>query len=59
MGGVVTTTIMIAAGKAIVSRGDRSLLALNGGPVILSKNWAKSLQYRLNFVKKEAVLQRK
>ena len=52
MGGVVTTTIMIAAGKAIVSRADRSLLAENGGPVTLSKNWAKYLVYRLNFVKR-------
>ena len=33
MGGVVITTITIAAGKAIVSRADRSLLAENGGPV--------------------------
>ena len=53
IGGVVTTTITIAAGKAIVSTVDRSLLAENGAPATPSKNWAKSLLYRLNFVKKK------
>ena len=52
IGGVVTTTITIAAGKAIVSTVDRSLLIENGAPATLSKNWAKSLLYKLNFVKK-------
>ena len=31
---------------------DHSLLAENGGPITLSKDWAKSLLYRLNFVKR-------
>ena len=52
MGGVVTTTITIAVGRAIVNRADRSLLAENGGPITLSKSWAKSVLYRLNFVKR-------
>ena len=55
MGGVVTTTIKIAAGKAIVSRVNR-ILAENGGPVTLSKNWAKSLLYRFKFVKRRGTL---
>ena len=51
-GGVVTTSITIAAGTAIVRRSDRNLLAENGGPITLTTNWAKSLLYRLNFVKR-------
>ena len=51
-GGVITTSITIAAATAIVRRSDRNLLSENGGPITLTNNWAKSLLYRLNFVKR-------
>ena len=38
MGGVVTTTNTIVAGRAVVNRVDCSLLAENGGPITLSMN---------------------
>ena len=42
-GGVVTSTITMAAAMAIVRKHDRTLLKENGGPVIITKTWAKSL----------------
>ena len=51
-GGVITTAITIAAATAILRRADKSQLAENGGPITLTKSWAKSLLYRLNFVKR-------
>ena len=55
-GGVITTAITIAAATAIVRKEDRNLLAENGGPITLTKTWAKSLPCCLNF---EEVLQLK
>ena len=51
-GGIVTTAITLAAASAIVRRTDRNLLAENGGHITLTRNWAKSLLYRLHFVKR-------
>ena len=51
-GGVVTTAITMAAATAIVRKGDRNLLSENGGPITITKNWAKSLLRRMNFVKR-------
>ena len=51
-GGVVTTSITMAAATAIVRTVDRNLLEENGGPITITNNWAKSLLYRMNFVKR-------
>ena len=51
-GGIVTSSITIAAATAIVKKHDTHLLAEFGGPILLSKNWAKSLLYRMQFVKR-------
>ena len=51
-GGVVTTSIAMAAATAIVQKADRNLLAENGGHIAITNNWAKSLLYRMNFVKR-------
>ena len=51
-GGVISTAITIAAATAIVRSEDRNLLSENGGHITLTKNWAKSLLYRMNFVKR-------
>ena len=52
VGGIVTTSITIAAATAIMRKADRNLLAENGGHISITSNWAKSLLYRMNFVKR-------
>ena len=44
-GGVVTTSITVAAATAIVRKADRNLLAEHGGPITITKDW-------VNFVKR-------
>ena len=56
VGGVITTAITMAAATAIVRKSDRNLLAENGGPITITNNWAKSLLYRMNFVKRSQLL---
>ena len=51
-GGVVTTAITVAAATAIVRKADRNLIAEHGGPITINKDWAKSLLFRINFVKR-------
>ena len=51
-GGVITTAIAMAAATAIVRRTDRNLLSENGGPIDITVNWAKSLLYRMGYVKR-------
>ena len=51
-GGIITTEITIAAAKAIVQKYDPQLLADNGGPITITSDWAKSLLYRMHFVKR-------
>lgn len=41
----------MAAATAIVRKSDRNL-AENGGPIMITSNWAKSLLYRMKFVKR-------
>ena len=41
--GNVDTTEVIACAEAMVNRADKKLLKDNGGPIDLSKTWAKSL----------------
>ena len=51
-GGVITTAITMASATAIVRRADRNLLSEYGGPILITANWAKSLLYRMGFVKR-------
>ena len=53
-GGVITSAIAVAAGTAIVRKHDPKLLAECGGHIILTKHWAKSLLYRMQFVKRRS-----
>ena len=52
-GGLITSLIAIAVGKAVVRKFDASVLLENDGPLSLTTNWAKSLLYRMNFVKRK------
>ena len=51
-GGVVTTPVTIAIATAIVETTNRKLLSKHGGPIEITTNWAKSLLYRMKFVKR-------
>jgi len=51
-GGVITTGIAIAAGKAIVLKFNPNLFdEMSGRTLELTSNWAKSLLYRIGFAK--------
>ena len=50
----MNTDIVIATAELIVRNHDSSLLASNSGPILITKNWAKSLMTRMNFVKRLA-----
>jgi len=58
-GGLVTTTMVLAAGEAIVRTHNKNLLGeegdkASGGPIKLTRFWAKSLLNRMCFVKRKA-----
>ena len=50
----VDTTVVMASGEAIVRRTDKKLLKENGGPIDITKSWAKSLLTRIGYVKRKA-----
>jgi len=52
-GGAIDTTVFIACAEAIVSRVDKKLLKVNGGPIDLSKSWAKSILGCMGYVKRK------
>ena len=52
-GGPITTLIVMTVGTAVIREFDADLLAENNGPLPLTTNWAKSLLYRMNFVKRK------
>ena len=53
-GAVVNTAIVMAAGSGMVQYRDSNLLSINGGPISITKAWAKSLLSRIHFVKRSA-----
>ena len=52
-GGTITTTVVLAAGEAIVRNSNKKLAYDNGGLIKLTKYWARSLLSRMNFVKRK------
>ena len=50
----IDTTVVMASGEAIVRQTDKNLLKENGGPIEITKTWAKSFLSRLGFVKRKA-----
>ena len=53
-GGVVNTTITLAAAKGIILAKDSNLLIENGGHIDLTKEWAQRLMSRMGLVKRKA-----
>ena len=50
----INTAIVIATGQGIVKDYDSNLLSENGGHLCLTKDWAKYLLKRMNFVKRHS-----
>ena len=55
-GGIVNTAIVVATGEGIIKDYDchSNLLCENGGHIKLTKDWAKYLLQRMNFVKRRS-----
>ena len=53
-GGVVNTAIVLACAEGIVKSNDSNLLACNGGHVVFTRSWGKSILRRMGFVKRRA-----
>ena len=51
---VVNTAIAIGCAQGLVQHYDSNLLECNGGPILLTKSWVKSLLQRMGFVKRRA-----
>ena len=51
-GAIINTVFVMATAEGIVQNEDSNLLAKNGGTIVLSKHWARSLMTRMNFVKR-------
>ena len=50
----INTAIVIATGQGIVKDYDSNLLSENGGRLSLTKDWAKNLLKRMNYVKRRS-----
>ena len=55
-GGIVNTAIILGVAEGIVKNVDSNLLAINGGHIVLTKSWAKSLLSRMGFVKRRGTM---
>ena len=53
-GAVVNTAIAMACAEGIVKSADSNMLAVNGGHILITKDWAKNLLHRMGFVKRRA-----
>ena len=58
-GGIVTTSIFVAAAMVVVRREIRSLLSENGRSIVITNTWAESFLNRIGFVRGKAVLQQR
>ena len=46
--------VVLVASKAIVQHHNKKLAHDNGGPITLTRHWARSILERINFVKRKA-----
>lgn len=54
-GGVVNTTIVVAAAQGIVGAENRALLKENGGHMDIHREYASSLTRKMNLVKRKKI----
>ena len=52
-GAVVNTAIVMACAEGVVMHHDSNLLDINGGHITITKDWAKSLLFRIGYVKRQ------
>ena len=52
-GGVINTSVVVVMAMGIVSTKDPSLLHENGGHLVITSSWAKSLLKRIGYVKRK------
>lgn len=52
-GGIVNSSLMLAAAEGIVQKYKPSLLSKNGGPIVLKKSWAISMLKRTGYSKRK------
>ena len=50
----MNTAITMACAEGIVRSADSNLLAVNGGHILITKDWAKNMLHRIGFVKRRA-----
>ena len=55
-GGVVNTSICMAAAEGIVISHDQGLLVKHGGHVLIMKSWARSTLTHMGYVKRSALM---
>jgi len=53
-GAVVNTAIAMACAEGIVRSVDSNLLAVNGGYILITKDWANNMLHRMGIVKRRA-----
>ena len=53
-GAMVNTIIVTSCAERIIKNHDSNLLASNGGHIVLTKAWGKSILHRMGFVKRRA-----
>ena len=58
-GTVVNTEVIIGTAIGVVSPYDANLLLTNGGPIDISKEWAKRLLRRMGLVKRQGTTKAK
>ena len=58
-GGVVNTSIILAAAEGIIGARYPGRLKREGGDLILTKDWAKSLMKCMGFVRGRCLMQEK
>ena len=58
-GAVVNTSIAMGCAEGIVASFDANMLAHNGGHIVITKTWAKSLMQHMGFVKRRATTKSK
>ena len=55
-GGIVNTVITLGVAEGIVKNAGSNLLAINGGHIVLTKSWDKSLLCRMGFIKRRGTM---
>ena len=53
--GVINTSVVVAMAMGIITSKDPSLLYENGGHLVITSSWAKSILKRMGYVKRKSL----